>query len=89
MDEGEHTLTFVYTDGEVSTSFTMKKHTTPVTVTTTTAEVTTPATTEAAAKKTNAASPKTGDSLPVIPLAVLMITSLAGALLLKKKRTNI
>ena len=44
---------------------------------------------EAAAKKTNAASPKTGDSLPVIPLAVLMITSLAGALLLKKKRTNI
>lgn len=89
LDEGEHTLTFVYTDGEVSTSFTMKKHTTPVTVTTTPAEVTTPATTEAAAKKTNAASPKTGDSLPVIPLAVLMITSLAGALLLKKKRTNI
>ncbi len=89
LTEGEHTLTFVYTDGEVSTSFTTKKHTdtTPATVTTTPAEVTTPATTEAA-KKTTAASPKTGDSLPVVPMALLMVVSLIGILLMKKHKVK-
>lgn len=86
LTEGEHTLTFVYTDGDVSTGFTTKKHTTDA-ASTTPAEVTTPSTTEAA-KKTTDTSPKTGDSLPVVPLAALMVVSLAGIFVLKKSKAN-
>ena len=73
---GSHTITFVYSDGEVSTTFTLAK----------VAEVITPsnneATTEAA---TTAQSPKTGDAMPVVFMGVLMMMSLAGIVVLKKK----
>ena len=87
LNEGEHTLTFVYTDGEVSTRFTIKKQATPTTVPSTPAEVTTPSTTEAA-KKATATSPKTGDSLLVVPLGALMVISLIGILAMKKNKVK-
>lgn len=80
LKEGEHTLTFVYTDGEVSTVFTVVK----AAVTTEAAPAASvDATTEAAAKTDK--SPKTADPLPVAMVTMLMFVSLAGIVVLKKQ----
>ena len=60
---GAHTVTFVYTDGETSTTFTLTKA----------AEVTTPSNNETTTEATTTAqSPKTGDSMMIFVLLLSM-----------------
>ncbi len=83
LTAGEHTLTFVYTDGEVSTKFTVVKKVAQATVTTTEAPKE-----EAKNAKTNAASPKTGDAAPLMLASILMLMSFAGVVVLRKRKIN-
>lgn len=83
LTAGEHTLTFVYTDGEVSTKFTVVKKASQATVTTTEAPKE-----EAKNAKTNAASPKTGDAAPLMLASILMLMSFAGVVVLRKKENK-
>ena len=88
LKEGEHTLTFVYKDGKVSTKFTLiKKAAETVTTTEATTEATpaTVVTTEAAKTTTTTASPKTGDAAPIAFMSIAMLMSLAGIVVLRKK----
>ena len=67
LKAGAHTLTFVYTDGEVSASFTTVKPETTVTTTTTTEDK----------KEDKDTSPKTGDT-DILIYGILMLISLLG-----------
>lgn len=77
LSEGTHELTFVYTDGEISTNFTIAKVNTPTGTTeddtTSNVPVTTPEVTEEETKTSN--SPKTGDNITVW-ISLMLLSSL-------------
>lgn len=77
LSEGTHELTFVYTDGEILTNFTIAKVNTPTGTTeddtTSNVPVTTPEVTEEETKTSN--SPKTGDNITVW-ISLILLSSL-------------